>query len=100
MSRHKTARLARVISGALRVWGVPASVEFDPDQPDALVLRTPSGTTLQVIAADAPHGWRVCREALPIGSPAGLPGLLRALRDELAPEAARGRLVIGSQILS
>ena len=27
MSRHKTARLARVLSGALRVWAVSASVE-------------------------------------------------------------------------
>ena len=43
MSRHKTARVARVLAGALRVWGVSASVERDPAQAGAFVLRTPSG---------------------------------------------------------
>ena len=39
------------------------------------------------------------REARSLGTHAGLPGLLRSLREELAPEAARGRLIIGSQSL-
>jgi hypothetical protein len=34
-----------------------------------------------------------------LGEHAGLPGLLRSLREELAPHAAAGRLVIGSQSL-
>ena len=95
MSSHKTARVARVLSGALRVWGVSASVEFDSD---ALTLRTPSGVTLQIAPA-APHGWHVLCDACPLGTHAGLPGLLRSLRQELAPEAAAGRLIIGSQSL-
>jgi hypothetical protein len=95
MSSHKTARVARVLSGALRVWGASASVERDPDRPDGFVLRTHSGVSLQIVPA-APRGWHVCREGRPLGTHAGLPGLLRSLRDELAPGAAAGRLVIGS----
>lgn len=98
MSRHKTARVARVLSGALRVWGVSASVERDPERPDALVLRTRSGISMQIAPA-APHGWLVFRDALPPGMHNGLPGLLRSLRQELAPEAAAGRLIIGSRSL-
>jgi hypothetical protein len=92
MSSHKTARVARVLSGALRVWGVPASVEIDSD---GLVLRTPSGATLKITRA-VPHGWLVLRDARALGMHAGLPGLLRTLREELAPEAPRGRLIIGA----
>jgi hypothetical protein len=95
MSSHKTARVARVLSGALRVWGVSASVEIESD---GLVLRTPSGAMLKIIPA-VPHGWRVLRDARALGTHAGLPGLLRSLREELAPGAAAGRLIIGSQSL-
>ena len=98
MSSHKAARVARVLSGALRVWGVSASVDRDPDRPDALVLRTPSGAAMQIVP-EAPHGWLVWREGRAPGTHAGLPGLLRSLRQKLAPEAAAGRLIIGSQSL-
>jgi hypothetical protein len=98
MSSHKTARVARVLCGALRVWGVSGSVERDPERPDAFVLRTRSGVSMQLAPA-VPHGWLIFREAHLIGTHAGLPGLLRCLRDELAPDAAPGRLVIGSQSL-
>jgi len=98
MSSHKTARVARVLSGALRVWGVSARVERDPDQPDGFVLRTQAGARLQIAPA-APHGWLVLRDARPLGAHAGLPGLLRSLHQELAPQAAAGRLIIGSQSL-
>jgi len=83
MSSHKTARVARVLSGALRVWGVSASVEGDPERPDGLVLRTQSGITMQIAPAAASHGWLVFREARLLGTHGGLPGLLRTLRDEL-----------------
>jgi hypothetical protein len=79
MSSHKTARVARVLSGALRVWGVSASVELDSD---GLVLRTPSGAMLKMTPA-VPHGWLVLRDGRPLEKHAGLPGLLRTLRDEL-----------------
>jgi hypothetical protein len=98
MSSHKTAQVARVLCGALRVWGISASVERDPDRPDGFVLRTQSGVRLQIAPA-APHGWLVWREGREFGAHAGLPGLLRSLRQELAPEAAGGRLIIGSQSL-
>ena len=79
MSSHKTARVARVLSGALRVWGVSASVELDSD---GLVLRTLSGATLKITPA-VPYGWLVLRDTRLLGMHAGLPGLLRTLRDEL-----------------
>jgi|SRR6478672_2362368 hypothetical protein len=98
MSSHKTAGVARVLSGALRVWGVSASVERDPERADAFVLRTQSGIRMQ-IAPTAPYGWLVWREGRSLGTHKGLTGLLRSLREELAPDAAAGRLIIGSQSL-
>ena len=71
-----------MLSGALRVWGVSASVESDPERPDGFVLRTPAGVKLQIAPA-APRGWLVLRDARLLGMHAGLPGLLRTLRDEL-----------------
>jgi hypothetical protein len=100
MSSHKTAQVARVLSGALRVWGVSASVERDPDRPDGLLLRTPDGVRMQIAPAAASHGWLVFRDARALGTHAGLPGVLRSLRQELAPQAAAGRLIIGSQSLA
>jgi hypothetical protein len=79
MSSHKTARVARVLSGALRVWGVSAGVEVDSN---GLEVRTPSGARLQISPA-APHGWLVFRDARLLAMHAGLPGLLRTIRDEL-----------------
>ena len=98
MSSHKTARVARVLSGALSVWGVAASVEADPALPGGLVLHTQSGERIQ-IAPGSPHGWLIVRGSRAPETHAGLPGLLRSLRQELAPEAAAGRLIIGSQSL-
>lgn len=95
MSSHRTARAARVLSGALRLWAVSAGVERDPERPGALLVRAP-GATLRIVP-DAPHGWLVFRDACLLGAHAGLPGLLRTLRRELAPGAAAGRLIIGSQ---
>jgi hypothetical protein len=74
MSSHKAARVARVLSGALRVWGVSARVE---KQPGAIMVGE-----LRVVP-DAPHGWMVFRDGRLLGVHAGLPGLLRTLRDEL-----------------
>ena len=91
MSSHKTDRLARVLSGALRVWAVSASVE---EQSGAIVV----GEHLRIVP-DLPHGWLVLRGEHVLGAHAGLPGLLRTLREELAPQAAGGRLIIGSQSL-
>ena len=91
MSSHKTDRLARVLSGALRVWGVSGRLE---EQPGAIVV----GEHLRIVP-EAPHGWMVFRGEHLLGVHAGLPGLLRTLRQELAPEIAGARLIIGSQSL-
>jgi len=92
MSSHKTDRLARVLSGALRVWAVSASVE---QQSGAIVV----GEHLRIIP-DLPQGWMVFRGEQLLAAHAGLPGLLRTLRHELAPHAPAGRLIIGSQSLA
>lgn len=91
MSSHKTDRLARVLSGALRVWAVPASVEAQPGAVRVGDLR---------IVPDSPRGWMVFRDAQLLRAHAGLPGLLRTLRQELAPSAPAGRLIIGTQSLA
>jgi hypothetical protein len=82
MSSHKTARVERVLSGALRVWAVNASVGRDPERADTFVVKLPSGATVRILPA-APHGWRVFRDSHLLATHAGLPGLLRTLRDEL-----------------
>ena len=92
MSSHKTDRLARVLSGALHAWDVSASVE---EQSGAIAV----GQHLRIVA-DLPHGWMVFRGEHLLGAHAGLPGLLRTLRHELAPHAPAGRLIIGSQSLA
>ena len=90
MSSHKTARLARVLSGALRVWAVSASVEHNAE---GVLVRAPA-MTLRIVP-----GWLVFRDRELLTTHAGVPGLLRTLRRELAPHAAAGRLVIGAQPL-
>ena len=98
------ARIARVLSGALRMWGVAGTVERDPEQPGGFLLALRAGTKMRIVRR-APHGWLVFRgeraaqhDAASVAH-AGLPGLLRHLREELAPQAAAGRLVIGPQSL-
>jgi hypothetical protein len=55
-------------------------------------------TPLQIVPR-APHGWLILRGAETLGVHAGLPGLLRQLREELAPHVKVGRLIIGAQSL-
>ena len=61
------------------------------------MLRAQSGPSMHIVP-DTPHGWLVFRDACAPETHAGLPGLLRSLRQELAPEAAAGRLIIGSEM--
>jgi hypothetical protein len=84
--------LRDVLSGALRLWNVTGTVEPDLD---GLVV-TVDGAALRIVPR-APHGWRVVSGNETIGVHAGVPGLLRHLRDELAPHAQRGRLIIGAR---
>jgi hypothetical protein len=84
--------LPDVIGGALRLWDVAGTVERDAD---GLIVAV-GAATLRIVPR-APHGWLVVRGAETVGEHAGVPGLLRQLREELAPDAKRGRLIIGAQ---
>ena len=101
------ARMAGVLSGALRLWDVAATVQRHED--GFIITRRGSGlelmhadaaiqdlTPLQIVTR-APRGWLIVRGAETLGEHAGLPGLLRQLRQELAPHAPVGRLIIGAQ---
>lgn len=86
--------LRDVLSGALRLWDVAGTVECDADG----VIVAVDGTTLRIVPR-VPHGWLIVRGAETLGAHAGVPGLLRHLREELAPDAKAGRLIIGAQSL-
>lgn len=88
------ARMACVLSGALRLWDVAGTVQRDQN---GFILAV-DGAALRIVPR-APHGWLVVRGAETLGMHAGLPGLLRQLRAELAPHAQVGRLIIGQQSL-
>ena len=103
------ARMARVLSGALRLWRVAGTVERDED--GFIIAMSGSGlelthadapiqdlTPLRIVAR-APRGWLIVRGAETLGEHAGVPGLLRQLREELAPHLKAGRLIIGAQSL-
>ncbi|TAK82559.1 MAG: hypothetical protein EPO20_21080 [Betaproteobacteria bacterium] len=98
------ARISRIFSGALRIWGVPGTVIRDPDDPHGFVIVPNTGPAMRV-RHGAPAGWTVTLRDPVSGAPAplnrhaGLPGLLRQLREDLAPNAPAGRLVIGAQPL-
>ena len=64
---------------------------------DGLIVAV-DGATLRIVPR-APHGWLIVRGAETLGMHAGVPGLLRQLREELAPHAKVGRLIIGAQSL-
>jgi hypothetical protein len=96
------ARVSRVFSGALGVWGVGGSVAPDPDDASGFVIAPRSGPELRVRRIAA-QGWTIALRdpasgaTVELGGHAGLPGLLRRMRETLAPEAPAGRLVIGAQ---
>ena len=84
--------MASVLSGALRLWDLTGTVQRDGD---ALIVAVEQAA-LRIVPR-APHGWLVMRGAETLGVHAGVSGLLRQLREELAPDAQRGRLIIGAQ---
>jgi hypothetical protein len=89
--------LRDVLSGALSLWDVAGTVAVDGDAlivtVGARALRVVSipGSGLEVTQADA-----AIQDPPPVRC-AGVPGLLRHLREELAPDAGRGRLIIGAR---
>ena len=89
--------MAGVLSGALRLWDVAGAVQRDIEQP-GFILAVSNGTEIRIVPR-APHGWLVMRGRETLGVHAGVPGLLRQLREELAPQANVGRLIIGAQSL-
>ena len=91
-------RIACVLSGALRVWGITGTVARDPAHAGRFDLSS-TKTELR-IEHRRQGGWLVLSDKqVVLGEHAGLVGLLRSLREELAPHAVAGRLVIGSQSL-
>jgi hypothetical protein len=84
--------LRDVLSGALRLWDVAGTV-----QADAGGFIISAGAAALRIIPRAPRGWTLVQGEETLGEHAGVPGLLRQLRDELAPAARRGRLIIGRQ---
>jgi len=105
--RHEAAwqaRISIVLAGALRAWKVQGSVVRDPDDAAGFVIAPDAGPAL-LVRRQAPAGWTVELRAAGAGAACpperhgGLPALLRRLRDELAPGAPAGRLVIGAQPL-
>jgi len=97
------ARTFRVLSGALGLWGVAATVAPDPEDASGFLIVPRAGAAIRV--SHGAHGWTVTLrdpasgEAAGPDRHAGLPGLLRRLREALAPDAPAGRLVIGAQQL-
>jgi len=96
------ARTARVFSGALKLWGAEGAVGLDPEDANGFLIAPSTGATIRVRhRPDA--GWVVTVRdpasgaTVELGRHPGLPGLLRRLREVLAPEAPAGRLVIGAQ---
>ena len=84
--------LGDVMRGALSLWDAVGTVEADEH---GLIVAV--GAAALRVVPRAPHGWLVLRGDETLGEHAGVPGLLRHLRDELAPHAKRGRLIIGAQ---
>ena len=92
--------MVSVLSGALRLWDVAATVTISGSgleltHADAAIQDL---TPLQIVPR-TPHGWLIVRGGETLGVHAGLPGLLRQLREELAPHLNAGRLIIGAQSL-
>ncbi len=96
------ARMSRVFSGALRIWGVRGEVSGVPNDANGFVIASSAGPELRV-RYDARSGWALTQHDpvsgthMHLGTHAGLPGLLRRMREELATDAPSGRLVIGTQ---
>lgn len=94
-------RMVRIFSGVLRVWGVAGTVGTDPADANGFVIAPGTGPKMQVL--HSPPGWALTLRDpasgtdVPLGRYAGLPGLLRGMREQLAPDAPSGRLVIGTQ---
>ena len=92
--------MARVLSGALRLWDVAGTVTISGSGLELTHADAPIQdlTPLRIVAR-APRGWLIVRGAETLGEHAGVPGLLRQLREELAPQASVGRLIIGASLL-
>jgi hypothetical protein len=96
------ARISRVFSGALGIWGVAGTVGPDSADANGFVIAPRTGPEIRV-SHHPSAGWIVALRdpssgaVVGLGRHAGLAGLLRRLREALAPDAPAGRLVIGAQ---
>lgn len=98
------AHLHDLLDGALKVWGVAATVTVTVDAPKAM-LHAPGGIVISVTRnrdADGQAHWLVRRmegdtPAPPELSHASAAGMLRGLRSHLQPDHPASRLVITPQ---
>lgn len=105
LMRHDAAwyaRISLILSGALRIWGVHGAVARDPGDAGGFVLSPANGCELRITHRQA-AGWLISLRdpaagvEQPLSAHAGLPGLLRRLREEMVPDAPAGRLIIGGR---
>lgn len=89
-AQMQNSRIARILAGALHVWGVNGTVSSE--RPGAFLVLVPGH---RVAVQHDGAGWTiVVRDS--VERHAGLPGVLRSLRAELAPDAPAGRLIIAA----
>lgn len=96
-------RISLVLAGACRIWGISAQISHHAGA-EAEFAITPAAGAPVLVRHQMPEGWAVVRQSgpqtsVPTSLHAGLPGLLRQLREDLAPDAPAGRLMIGAQPL-
>lgn len=103
MSEHEVWRdqLHALLTGALAVWRVEGRVVKDDRGAVACTVRTADAAVRierHADAADAPF-WEVAASDsdLPPLPFAGIQGMLRAVRELLAPDRSASRLVVGPQ---
>lgn len=95
-------RLEALLAGALKVWRVDGRVVRHPVRPGARTIEVGGAACVTVERDEEDEGpfWNVAPEAgsesdLPALPYAGIQGMLRAVRDILAPGQDSTRLVIG-----
>lgn len=105
--RTDLSTVTRLLQGSLAVWRLEAEVEAVASDPPTVRVRHDGGSiyVTRRAADDMPPCWEVRRTEttppprftdLPARRYAAVPGMLRAVRAALDPEAPSGRLIIGA----
>lgn len=105
--RTDLSTVIRLLQGSVAVWRVEAEVEAVASEPPTARVRHDGGSiyVTRRSGEDMPPCWEVRRTdttpppgfaGLPARTYAAVPGMLRAVRAALDPEARSGRLIIGA----